>query len=120
MLTEVIGKSLLALFADALTQWNAQAPLIYEPFAYESLKTANQKVLGQNGLVSYHMQQADVLVSFGADFLETWLSPVEYARKFKAMHALKEDQKAPFYHVSPVQSLDRCQCRLLDGMQPRQ
>jgi molybdopterin-containing oxidoreductase family iron-sulfur binding subunit len=105
MLTEVIGKSLLALFADALTQWNAQAPLIYEPFAYESLKTANQKVLGQNGLVSYHMQQADVLVSFGADFLETWLSPVEYARKFKAMHALKEDQKAPFYHVSPVQSL---------------
>jgi molybdopterin-containing oxidoreductase family iron-sulfur binding subunit len=105
MLTEVIGKSLLALFADALTQWNTQAPLIYEPFAYESLKTANQKVWGQNGLVSYHMQQADVLVSFGADFLETWLSPVEYARKFKAMHALKEDQKAPFYHVSPVQSL---------------
>ena len=105
MLTEVIGKSLLALFGDALTQWNTQAPLIYEPFAYESLKTANQKVLGQNGLVSYHMQQADVLVSFGADFLETWLSPVEYARKFKAMHALKEDQKAPFYHVSPVQSL---------------
>ncbi len=105
MLTEVIGKSLLALFADALTQWNAQAPLVYEPFAYESLKTANQKVLGQNGLVSYRMEQADVLVSFGADFLETWLSPVEYARKFKAMHALKEDQKAPFYHVSPVQSL---------------
>ena len=105
MLTEVIGKNLLALFAGALAQWNTQAPLIYEPFAYESLKTANQKVLGQNGLVSYHMQQADVLVSFGADFLETWLSPVEYARKFKAMHVLKEDQKAPFYHVSPVQSL---------------
>jgi anaerobic selenocysteine-containing dehydrogenase/Fe-S-cluster-containing dehydrogenase component len=105
MLTEVIGKNLLALFADALTQWNTQAPLIYEPFAYESLKTANQKVWGQNGLVSYHMQQADVLVSFGADFLETWLSPVEYAGKFKAMHVLKQDQKAPFYHVSPVQSL---------------
>ena len=24
-------------------------------------------------------EEADVLVSFGADFLETWLSPVEYA-----------------------------------------
>jgi anaerobic selenocysteine-containing dehydrogenase/Fe-S-cluster-containing dehydrogenase component len=105
MLTEVIGKNLLALFADALTQWNTQAALIYEPFAYESLKTANQKVWGQNGLVSYRIEQADVLVSFGADFLETWLSPVEYARKFKAMHVLKQDQKAPFYHVSPVQSL---------------
>ena len=105
MLTEAIGKSLLALFADALTQWNAREPMVYEPFAYESLKTANEFVFGQNGLVSYRMQEADVLVSFGADFLETWLSPVEYARKFKAMHTLKEDQKASFYHVSPVQSL---------------
>jgi len=105
MLTEVIGKSQLALFTDALNQWNAQAPLVFEPFAYESLKTANEIVFGQNGLVSYRMEQADVLVSFGADFLETWLSPVEYARKFKAMHALKNDRKIPFYHVSPVQSL---------------
>ncbi len=105
MLTEVIGKSQLALFTDAMNQWNSQAPLVFEPFAYESLKTANEIVFGQNGLVSYRMEQADVLVSFGADFLETWLSPVEYARKFKAMHAFMNDRKGPFYHVSPFQSL---------------
>jgi molybdopterin-containing oxidoreductase family iron-sulfur binding subunit len=105
MLTEVVGESLLALFSDALNRWNAREPLVYEPFAYESLKTANEKVFGLNGLVSYRMQEADVLVSFGADFLETWLSPIEYAHKFKSMHALKNGQKAPFYHLSPIQSL---------------
>jgi len=105
MLTEVIGESLLALFSDALNSWNAQAPLLFEPFAYESLKTANEKVFGRNELPSYRMEQADVLVSFGADFLETWLSPVEYAHKFKAMHAFKNGHKVPFYHLSPVQSL---------------
>ena len=105
MLTEVVGESLLALFSDALNRWNAGKPLVFEPFAYESLKTANEKVFGQNGLVSYHMQEADVLVSFGADFLETWLSPVEYAQKFKSMHAFKNGQKVPFYHMSPIQSL---------------
>ena len=88
-----------------MKKWNARSPLVYEPFAYESLKTANEKVFGLNGLVSYRMEQADALVSFGADFLETWLSPVEYAWKFKAMHALRENEKAPFYHISPVQTL---------------
>ena len=105
MLTEVTGESLLALFTDALNSWNAQGPLVFEPFAYESLKSANEKVFGRNELASYRMEAADVLVSFGADFLETWLSPVEYAAKFKTMHALKEGQKVPFYHLSSVQSL---------------
>jgi anaerobic selenocysteine-containing dehydrogenase/Fe-S-cluster-containing dehydrogenase component len=105
MLTEVIGESLLALFTDALNSWSAQGPLVFEPFAYESLKSANEKVFGRNELASYRMQEADMLVSFGADFLETWLSPVEYAAKFKTMHALKEGQKIPFYHLSSVQSL---------------
>jgi anaerobic selenocysteine-containing dehydrogenase/Fe-S-cluster-containing dehydrogenase component len=105
MLTEAIGESLLALFSNTLNRWNAPDPLVYEPFGYDSLKTANEKVFGQNGLFSYQMQEADVLLSFGADFLETWLSPVEYARKFKAMHAFKNGQKAPFFHVSPVESL---------------
>jgi molybdopterin-containing oxidoreductase family iron-sulfur binding subunit len=105
MLTEVTGESLLALFADALTRWSAEGPLVFEPFAYESLKSANEKVFGRNELASYRMEEADVLVSFGADFLETWLSPVEYAAKFKTMHALKEGQKAPFFNISPAQSL---------------
>ncbi len=105
MLTEVVGNSQLALFSEALKQWNASNPLIYEPFAYESVKTANEMVFGRKELVSYKMQEADVLVSFGADFLETWLSPVEYTHKFKTMHALKRGQKVPFYHLSPVQTL---------------
>ena len=105
MLTEVVGKSQLALFTDALSRWNARKPLVFEPFAYESLKTANEKVFGRKELVSYRMQEADMLLSFGADFLETWLSPVEYARKFKAMHATKNGQKVPFYHLNPIQSL---------------
>jgi molybdopterin-containing oxidoreductase family iron-sulfur binding subunit len=51
------------------------------------------------------MDRADVLVGFGADFLETWLSPVEYARKFKAMHLLSNGRKGVFVQISPFQSL---------------
>jgi molybdopterin-containing oxidoreductase family iron-sulfur binding subunit len=105
MLTEVVGRSLLDLFQATLQGWRSQGPLIYEPYAHEALKAANREIFQVDGLVSYRMQAADVLVSFGADFLETWLSPVEYARKFKAMHALQEGNKGRFFHVSPYQSL---------------
>ena len=105
VLTEVVGDSLLTLFSTALRNWNSQGPMIYEPYGYEALKMANEKVFGLNGLASYHMQKADVLVSFGADFLETWLSPVEYAWKFKAMHAVANNRKGLFFHVGPYQSL---------------
>ena len=105
MLTETVGDSMMGLFTAVMQNLQSRQPLVFEPYAYESLKTANEKVFGVNGLVSYHMQRADVLLSFGADFLETWLSPVEYAQKFKAMHAHKNGRKNLFFQVSPFQTL---------------
>jgi molybdopterin-containing oxidoreductase family iron-sulfur binding subunit len=105
MLTDVVGESLYTLFTESLQRWGSPPPLVFEPYAYEALKTANEKILGIEGLPAYHMDKADLLVSFGADFLETWLSPVEYARKFKAMHALNHGRKGFFCHVSAYQSL---------------
>jgi len=105
MLTEIVGNSLLNLFTATLQNLNARPPLVFEPYAYESLKTANDKVFGVDGLASYHMDQADIMVSFGADFLETWLSPVEYAWKFKTMHGFKDGNKNLFFQISPCQTL---------------
>lgn len=106
MLTEVVGESQLQLFTHCLAAWNAFPPLVFEPFGYESLKAANRAVFGIDGLLSYRIDEADVLVSFGADFLETWLSPVEYAWKFKSMHALNgQGRKGLFFCVAPFQSL---------------
>ena len=105
MQTEVVGQSLLELFQQVLTQGRNDGPLVYEPLAYESLKFAHAKVFGKPMLPSYRLDQADVLLGFGADFLETWLSPVEYSRKFKAMHGVANGQKGTFIHVSPYQSL---------------
>jgi anaerobic selenocysteine-containing dehydrogenase/Fe-S-cluster-containing dehydrogenase component len=105
MVSEVVGEGLAGLFSEWLARWKSDGPLIFEPFGYEALRTANKTVLGVDGLVSYEIQDADVLVGFGADFLETWLSPVEYAWKFKQMHGLREGAKGFFFHVGPYLSL---------------
>ncbi|RPJ74237.1 MAG: hypothetical protein EHM15_05670, partial [Desulfobacteraceae bacterium] len=105
LVTEVVGEIQMELFRAALSEWNSPGPVVFEPFAYEALKQANREVFGVEGLVSYRMEEAYFLVSFGADFLETWLSPVEYAWKFKAMHALDGSAKGEFTHISPCQGL---------------
>lgn len=105
LISEVVGDTLSRVFQDVLQQWKSDGPLLFEPHAFESLKAAHDMVFGAPVLPSYHMDQADILVGFGADFLETWLSPVEYARKFKAMHALHNGRKGVFIQISPFQSL---------------
>lgn len=105
MITEVTGDTRMALFKEALKQTGSNGPEVFEPLAYESIKTANDIVFGIEGLPSYRIKDADLLISFGADFLETWLSPVEYARQFKAMHAFQGGAKHLFFFISPYQSL---------------
>ncbi|MCF8105381.1 MAG: 4Fe-4S dicluster domain-containing protein [Desulfohalobiaceae bacterium] len=105
LISEILGSAQLTLLTRVLDNWNSSPPLIYEPFAYEALKLANKAVFGIDGLVSYRLDEADVLLSFGAEFLETWLSPVEYARKFKAMHAIDNHSKGVFFQVGPSRSL---------------
>ncbi len=105
MLTEAVGQTLLTLFSAVLSSNRSQGPLVFEPFAFETLKNAHRQMFSKPILPSYRMDQADVLISFGADFLETWLSPVEYAAKFKAMHALRDGRKGTFFHVGANQTL---------------
>ncbi|MGD8531170.1 MAG: hypothetical protein PVG97_09320, partial [Syntrophobacterales bacterium] len=105
IITESVGESLSKLMGESLDNWGSPQPLIFEPYGYEALKEANLLVFGLEGLPSYQMDKADFLLSFGADFVETWLSPVEYGRKFKDMHGLKGSNKSLFFHVSPYQSI---------------
>lgn len=58
--------------------------LRYEPFAYEPLRAAAGRVLGRPEIPDFRLQAARMLVSFGAEFVETWISNVEYSRAFSA------------------------------------
>jgi anaerobic selenocysteine-containing dehydrogenase len=48
---------------------------------------------------------ADLLVSFGADFLETWGSPVDYTWQFSQMHGYREGRRGKFVWVGPHRPL---------------
>ncbi len=79
--------------------------IIYEPLAYEPLRKANQTVFGTERIPDYHIEQADFLISFGADFLETWVSNVRFTRRFASFHEPSKTGKNFFTYVGPRLSM---------------
>jgi anaerobic selenocysteine-containing dehydrogenase len=53
--------------------------------ARRTLRQASAQVLGADNLPFFDLGNADVVFSFGANFLETWLSPVAFGRGFARM-----------------------------------
>src|SRR5439155_1084792 len=83
--------SRLGALVDRWTQALGTRPRVtFEPFGYEALRAANRITFGRDGIPYYAFEDAEVLLSFGADFLETWLSNVNYARTFARMHTFRD------------------------------
>ncbi len=61
--------------------------LAWEPIAPGALVAASKLAFGVEEVPRFDLARAKYLVSFGADFLETWLSPTRFTREFAAMHA---------------------------------
>ena len=79
------------------------ARLAYEPFAPVALREANRRTFGQAAVPHLDFAGTHFLISFGADFLETWGSPVGYMRAFSEMRARKDG--GTFVAVEPRLSL---------------
>jgi molybdopterin-containing oxidoreductase family iron-sulfur binding subunit len=77
----------------------------FEPFAHEALRRAGRDAFGTEALPEYRLEEARYVLSFGADFLETWLSPVEHTRGFVTAHAFRDGHMGRFVHVEPRLSL---------------
>jgi len=104
-ITALVGGSLRQLIQRWMGALGSHRSLVYEPFAYEGLRTAHELVFGLNTIPKYDFEKSKLIVSLGADFLETWLSPVEHARGFSGMRSLRDGKMGRFYHAGPRLSL---------------
>lgn len=95
-------------FSDFLASWTqAQGGRLarYQPFSYEPIRAANLLTFGSAELPAYDFARAKFILSFGADFLDGWISPVEQQRGFAASHGYAEGQMAKHVMFSPRMSL---------------
>jgi anaerobic selenocysteine-containing dehydrogenase/Fe-S-cluster-containing dehydrogenase component len=96
----------LGALLDRFTQALGTRPrTTFEPFAYEALRGANRQVFNRDAIPYYAFADAEVVLSFGADFVETWLSNVAYARGYARMHSFRDGRAGTVIHVEPRQSI---------------
>src|SRR5437762_675018 len=82
--------------------------MAFEPFALEALREGNRLAFGTSAVPHYDFAAAKYIISFGADFMETWLSPVEFQNAFTRAHAFAagaDSSMAKYVYVGPRLSL---------------
>jgi len=122
---------------DIIARWSKRDAgfrhVVYEPVSYAAIRRAHQACFKRAVLPHYRFDEAALIVGFDADFLGTWLSPVEftaqYARRrrpersmtrhvqFESTLSLTGANADVRYAVAPSET-GRLALALLDRVQP--
>jgi len=78
----VNSPSTLAVIADFIKAYPAAKHINYDSVSYTGIIQANQNSFGKAVLPHYRFDKADVIVSFGADFLGSWISQAEFMNQY--------------------------------------
>ncbi|MCC6800381.1 MAG: molybdopterin-dependent oxidoreductase, partial [Anaerolineae bacterium] len=93
---------LFTLFADAI---GAPAPVRYDLYAayhgYDVLQAVSNDLLGSAALPAYDLAGADVIFSFGADYLGTWLNATAYNVAYGQFRSQRPGQRGYFVQFEP-------------------
>jgi molybdopterin-containing oxidoreductase family iron-sulfur binding subunit len=81
------------IITEFLAKYPGSRHVQYDADGYSGILLANQATYGKKAIPSYKFENAEVVVSLGADFLGTWLSHLEYSQGYAKNR--KIDEKAP-------------------------
>jgi anaerobic selenocysteine-containing dehydrogenase len=79
--------------------------LSYELLGSDLFRQAGRKNFGQGSLPFYDISETRYLLSFGADFIESHLSPVQYGNAFGKMRQGRDTVRGHFTYVGGRMSL---------------
>jgi len=91
---------------DAFISKYPNAKLVtYDPISSSAILLANEASFGKQMLPGYDFSRARVIVSFGADFLGTWISSVEFANQFASNRKIRDVKGATMNRLVTVESM---------------
>jgi anaerobic selenocysteine-containing dehydrogenase len=97
------------LFKRFTTAVNAPDPIIFDLYTsyhgYAALNVSSRELFDQATLPYYRLDQADVVYSFGTDFLSTWLSAVRYSGEYGQFRNQALGKRGYFVQFEPRLSM---------------
>ncbi|TAH10257.1 MAG: 4Fe-4S dicluster domain-containing protein [Sphingobacteriia bacterium] len=95
----ITSPSTKAVIAQFLAKYPGSKHVTYDAVSYSAILLANEATNGVRAIPSYHFDKAKAIVSLGADFLGTWLSPIEFARQYAVGKKLDEKNPTMSQHI---------------------
>src|SRR2546425_2034399 len=92
----ITSPSTREIIAECSRRYSNFRHVVYDPVSYSALRAANAESFGRPVIPHYSFDKARVIVGLEADFLGTWLSPVEFARQYAAN---RKPEGAPSLHI---------------------
>ena len=105
LVTPQLRGTLATLTTGFMRSFGSPHHLSYELLGSDWLRAANRQSFGQPSLPYYDLAETRYLLSFGADFVETHLSPVQYGYAFGRMRQGRDTVRGHFTYVGGRLSL---------------
>lgn len=90
--------SALALIKEFTDAFPGSRHVAYDAASGSAIRAANKEIFGNAFVPGYRFDQAQAIVSLDADFLGTWISPVEFTRQYVKNRKL-DDKMALSTHI---------------------
>ena len=96
--TSITSITTRQIIGEFLAKYPGSRHVQYDAISYSGMILANQASYGKKAIPAYHFENAKVIVSLGADFLTTWLSPVVFANQYASTRRIDEDRPSMSRH----------------------
>lgn len=104
-LTEGVRGHLAGLFELLMDQLGSDRLLHYDFAHPQTLYAAIDRLFGEQYLPYYDLKNTRYLLSFGADYLGNWISPVHHGLGFGHSRQGRDDVRGRFVQIEPRMSL---------------
>src|SRR5699024_2370236 len=78
--------------------------VVYDSVSSSAILLANEADFGKRFIPGYDFSKAEYIVSFGADFLGTWISPVQFANQFSKSRKITDVSNPQMSKLVAVES----------------
>lgn len=85
----ILSPSLKSAIGEFSTKYGAKV-VAYDPISSFGIQKGNELSFGSAFIPSYDFSKAKTIVSIGADFLGTWVSPIEFSKQYTQTRKVSE------------------------------
>jgi MoCo/4Fe-4S cofactor protein with predicted Tat translocation signal len=95
----LLSPSTRALINEFRQRYTQLEHISWDAISYSAIRKAHEVGFGQAIIPAYRFDKAKLIISFDADFLGTWLSPIAFAKQYATTRKISEEKASMSRHI---------------------